>query len=518
MKSLYTKIGILVLMAVAFRVILAVNAQCISNDGPEYIYVAQLYYNCDFKTAIDHSYQPLYPILTAFSYFFAGNWETAALIPSIVLSSLALVFLYLICRRIFDEKTAFVASVLYIAVPFPAILSSQILTTGTFIFFFLATFWLGIELLITNKWYYYLLTTLGSIFCYLVRPDGILILVPFVFTIIISNILALKANWKKLAVSILMFIIPVIIVFGIYLIAADKNITDFIPKKISQIALTSDFLTLPEFLRHEETPPFIGDETYLWALLRVFNIFIGTCPHVVFLLLLFGIFKRRIYKYQLLKEIPFLLLFVTYWIFMVIFIMFLFGYVSRRHFAPVVALALPWAAVGLMELASRIKSTAYALERREIADYLPSKMTLYVLIALLLVMFSIKTFPPLYTDKTGERKAGEFLKEQYHGRKFAILTNMNRISYYADVYNSTFNITSISYDPVTKLIPYNTIIQFVKSQGIEIIAIDNTVDKFCPDFFENARKGVEITIVHPPIPKSNHTDENSFISIYKVNR
>lgn len=497
--NFWLKMAIFVIAALAVRSFIAFSARTISSDGPEYIYVAQLFANGDLQTALSHNYHPIYPATIAFFNMVLGSWELSAVLPCILFSSFAVIFIYLIALRLFDEKVAVIASVIYCVVPYPTIFSSQILTTGMFIFFFVLTFYLIILAFQSNKWYFYSAASLAGLMSYLVRPDGLIILGAMVLTIVLVNIRDFSNSHKKMLLGLAGVLAPLVILLAIYLAASGKSIDSLIPKKIPMSSIKDDVSTLPEFLSHAETPHYYGDETYLWVLIKVFNIFIGTCPHIIFGFLVFGMYKRRIYRYAQGPELTALFVFIGYWLMMSVFVMFFTGYVSRRHFAPLVALYMPWAAAGLLELVRRASIAANRL-RITNKDFSASNYAIYGLLTAVMIVFVVKIAPPMNTEKIGERKAGEWLAQQFPNKKLRVLTNMNRVSYYAGAYDYmmgyAYNLTSIPYDEKSQTIPYANIIEHIKKQDIDIIVVDdNSLEKTSPEFMKKQSAASDLILL-----------------------
>ncbi len=94
------------------------------------------------------------------------------------------------------------------------------------------------------------------------------------------------------------------------------------------------------------------------------------------------------------------------------------GYVSRRHLAPVLAWAAPWAAVGLLWTWERARWPRRGSLR------LASLLTLALLPAL------IKNARPTRTDKIELRELGQRI-EQRHGSGRTLATTRPRVAYYA---------------------------------------------------------------------------------------
>lgn len=88
---------------------------------------------------------PLYPLFIALSYFLFGQNASVAVIFQILLSSLSVVFMFLIGEKLLDEKIAFIAALLFAADPLHLFLSQVLLTETLFTFLLLLATYFAIE-------------------------------------------------------------------------------------------------------------------------------------------------------------------------------------------------------------------------------------------------------------------------------------------------------------------------------------------------------------------------------------
>ncbi|MBI5360876.1 MAG: hypothetical protein HZA48_09885, partial [Planctomycetes bacterium] len=323
-----------------------------------------------------------------------------------------------------------------------------------------------------------------------------------------------ESRLRKTVLAILYLLLPILVLSACYLFFNYENISSVLPKKMSLTNLTEDLINRPEFLHHHETPLYIGDETYLWVIFKILNIFIGTCPHIFFVFLVFGIVKRRLFPYSIYNELPCLLLFVLSCLMMALFVLFFSGYVSRRHFAPIAVISLPWVSVGILEIEIKLKKWL-AFAARNLQE---TGIIFYVMLSAIFIISFFKLCIPIGADKIGERKAGEWILSEFSGKQLGFLTNISRVAYYAGAYERNYNITALPYDNELAYIQYPVIMKFANDCNLDFIVVDNVVDTFAPDFMKKAAHGTELTLIHAPIPKSNSSTETNFIFIYKINK
>jgi hypothetical protein len=172
-------IWLVFLLTLAVRLAAAANTCAISADGPEYVKVAKWYLAGEYGKAIRHAYHPLYPILVAAFFSLIGNWELAGQAISVLFSALTAFPLYWLARRLFEERHALVAGVLYAFWPFAATTSVSVLTTGLFIGFFSFAVWASVEAVATRHLRYFPLVGLFCGLAYLVRIDGLVLVAGF---------------------------------------------------------------------------------------------------------------------------------------------------------------------------------------------------------------------------------------------------------------------------------------------------------------------------------------------------
>jgi 4-amino-4-deoxy-L-arabinose transferase-like glycosyltransferase len=125
---------------------------------------------------------PLYPFMILLFSLVTGSLESAAFAVSLVLGSLIVVPFFFLARKIFDNRSAYLGSLLVVFFPSLVAISATSLSEATYTFFLLLTLLLG-WLLITARSvvYAFLFGLLGGI-CYLTRPE---FLVAFVLLLLV---------------------------------------------------------------------------------------------------------------------------------------------------------------------------------------------------------------------------------------------------------------------------------------------------------------------------------------------
>jgi 4-amino-4-deoxy-L-arabinose transferase-like glycosyltransferase len=134
---------------------------------------------------------PLYPLILSLLYFLKFNLLGIRIFQTII-SSLTVIFIYLLGKEIFDEKTGFFSSLISIFYPFFIFYTGFLLTETLFVFLIVLTFFYLVKIVEKNG---NLSLKAGIIMglAGLTRPN-----IQLFFLISIFHILFLKDKWKKI--------------------------------------------------------------------------------------------------------------------------------------------------------------------------------------------------------------------------------------------------------------------------------------------------------------------------------
>lgn len=164
-------------LAVAVRAITAVRTAVIFADGPSFVELAERIAVGDWDAALRHPYHPMYPALMAIGRLFAGDLETAGIVWSILGGSLAVVGLYAFLRDAFDARVAWIGALFLAVGPYAVRFSSDVQSDGVY----LGCFLIGVALLWRALDRATPVAALGAGalagLAYLTRPEGVGIVV-----------------------------------------------------------------------------------------------------------------------------------------------------------------------------------------------------------------------------------------------------------------------------------------------------------------------------------------------------
>src|SRR4030043_822056 len=144
---LNTRVVIFILFSFALvvRLIALHQNYVIANDGVMYIKMAQLYSAGEYHHELfrSHAYYSFFPLLILPCYKVFGDWVLAGQLVSTLCGALTVIPLFLLARRIFDEKIALWGSIFYAICPLLVQYSAEVLRDIPFVFFYTTALWWG---------------------------------------------------------------------------------------------------------------------------------------------------------------------------------------------------------------------------------------------------------------------------------------------------------------------------------------------------------------------------------------
>ncbi|GEM_PF-1623755 len=133
----------LFLLALAARLVAALQTRVITPDGVEYIRIATMFSAGDAESALAHPQHPLYPFLISLSANVFGNGETSAQAVSVILGAFCLVPLFFLVRSVFGRRAALFAGAGFAFLPPFVRFGADAVSEPTFHFFLLSALALG---------------------------------------------------------------------------------------------------------------------------------------------------------------------------------------------------------------------------------------------------------------------------------------------------------------------------------------------------------------------------------------
>ncbi len=142
------------------------------DDGPAFLYLAQMMEAGNWADAFAHDYHPLYSYLTTLMFQLVPDWERAGGLVSVLAGAGSLLGVYALVRHAMGLRAAWIAGLLYAVQPAAVKYSADVQSEGVyFLFFFLgvAALWRGFD---ECRPSFAALAGLCSALAYLTRPEG----------------------------------------------------------------------------------------------------------------------------------------------------------------------------------------------------------------------------------------------------------------------------------------------------------------------------------------------------------
>ena len=493
------KLYFTLLLSVSFflTIYLFIQTYVIALDGAfQYIPIAKDFASGFFRRAISHNQQPLYPLIIAFVSRWVSDFELTGKLVSSFFGILIIFPVYFLGKRIFDEKIAFLSTLLLAIHPYIRRFSADVLKESTYLFFLGIAIWFAWRTIQSEKRYPYLFIPLFSALAYLVRPDGVeVLLVIFFYVFLVKKF----DNPGKKGAVILLLLLSSFVLFLPYLIYLRESTGTW---TLSRAKSFSGLLGLGVASTEVSF-------TYkiLWSLKKL-NLEILAIFHPVYAFLLIIGLLRGIF-YRLKTGEGFLLSFCGLH-YVVLFLMVLniteWGgdktilavHLSGRHVMSLLLVSIYWIGEGVITIyqlvSKKMESSPLFLRLK------PRKQSVIIFVTLLVLILAIvlpKTLKPQRHERLPEKWAGAWIKNQ-SGKGATIFTDMPRVAYYADGSYEYIDfekdvMTSIKASMVKKGAVYLVL------RGREVLGYPGAVEPLHRDFIELMRyeeKGMEKIIVY----------------------
>ena len=242
-------VWILLFISLSVRIYLGIFTYVIQNDSVAFMQNAEYFANGDFLNGLRHDYHPLYSLIMAGLYKIVPNMELSGTIISIIFGTFTVIAFYLIGKGIFDQRIAFVSSIILAFHPYAVRFSADIISESTYFFFFTSALGLGFFAITGGRLLLFALTGICTAFAYLTRPEGIGILFIVICWCLLKDFVRIKMFLGKKLISILVLVISFLALSSPYLIYIKKetgawHLTK--KKSVSRMAGIEKMLSAPE--------------------------------------------------------------------------------------------------------------------------------------------------------------------------------------------------------------------------------------------------------------------------------
>ena len=500
LKNEKLELGFLLLISLLLSFYLFFRTYTISLDGAfQYIPIAKDFASGFFSKALSHNQQPLYSLMVALVSRWVLDFELAGKLVSSIFGILLVIPVYFLGKRIFDEKIVLFSSFFLVIHPYIRRFSADVLKESTFLFFLGTAMWFAWRTIQDEKRTPFLFIPMFSVLAYLLRPDGIEVLLVVFFYLLFIKKFSIPGRKRTVLLLLTLSLCVLLIPYLFYLREVRGEWTFGKSKSIIEMSGLGGL---------KDGVPFAHKILYS---LKILNLDALTIFHPVYVFLsMIGLLKSIFSRLR--AGEGFLLSFCCLH-YLVLFLMIQNTtewaedgamkavYLSGRHVLPLLLISIYWVGEGFLTVYQWVLGLAES--RRLFFPLKPKDKSLIVLGALLVLMLAIvlpKTMKPQRYEHLSEKWAGIWIKNQSE-RGVTIFTNLPRVAYYTnrkceyiDPRNSTVNEVKAS---------------MVKQEGsyLVILAEDvsgdpEKVKSYQRDFVEVIRfgqKGMEKVIIYKTI-------------------
>ncbi|HNR11840.1 MAG TPA: glycosyltransferase family 39 protein [Thermodesulfobacteriota bacterium] len=474
-------IVLLIVLALVLRVIALERLYVIARDGIRFLDLAEQYRAGALKEALAHPYHPLYPMLIALAGSVIGNLEAAGKTVGLVLSSLTVIPLFFLGMRTVGFRAAIVTTLFYVFQPYSVRFSVDVISDATFLFFFISSLALGMEPTGPGKSHFWGTAAAGlcAACAYLTRPEGILAIGFLLIWYGLFVSMQYRYLRKAVVQSVILLATFVILAFpyaafikahtGIWQLSMKPSVS----KSLHVLSVFDDqeqstgfyHATQPGFgegalLAPVKPNPWIDNPTIMQSVSAPVLKLIETYPYVLFLFFIVGC--RVCWRQKLRYPGSALAMLTAMHLIVLCYVFYSIGYVSRRHFVPLIAMSLPIAGLGFWELHRLVAQWAARMSSNGSETII--KRAGIIMAALTVLILAPKALKSQGADKIPIKEAGMWIKSHHRleSSKPIIMAHEPLIAYYAE---GTFI-------PVLPL-AYPEFVAFVRREGIDFVVFDN---------------------------------------------
>ena len=478
------------LIGLSIRLILFNNETFIGTDSVNYTRLGKnLIENGSYAFAEDYNMgffmPPGLPIFVGLLNLLVNDLFLSGKLISLFSSVITIFLFYLIGKELYNKEAGLFAAFAYATYPNPLFLTWSVLVqteTLFFCFFFLSVY-LFILTIRRNSFFIYALLGVSTAISYLIRPEGVLLLLLPFLHLFSSNPLKNKGLLLKISFVFLIFIL----ISSPYLLFLKNSLGKFtISGKVAQTVLQAELYDFndPESIYYNEKLYSLNEEkthlnlfdtdnqpslvTYiakdpadfikkykkniLEEVKLLIKLLIPIMLPLFFALFSKDLFKNKIKVILILLPIPFLLLYPLF-------------FITERLMFPVLLMLILFASVGFVNSTSVLPKLLdfYEINKGWVISFINKKIK-YIIIIMFL-MSSLLYFISFWerTIPVEHIKAGYFLKNNVSSEyeKINVMSRIPWVSFYSDA-----RYTRLPYAN------YVDVINFAKLYSVDYIVID----------------------------------------------
>ena len=462
--------------------------EVIRNDGIEYLRQAISISSGDWTTG---KAPPFYPALIALAHLLIRDPEIAAILISVIFSSLLVVPLFYLGKEIFDERVGILSALIVVVHPFLNSYSGSVLTESTYYFL--------VAMISLVGWYAFRLgraretVLFGCLvaLAYLTRPEGIGFLMVFCLWILFVNPPDRKRKWTKRTGIVLLALFSFLMLSSPYLLQIRKETGRWGITKKFAINLTNTYSGLINTYRGLDNASGGDGSRLIGAFTRNKQIDLLSLvkhPWVVLKKIIFGFFED-LYVFQqgynpllffflllafaFFRSVPIsvkanLYLFAYFFFFLGLVLPFL--WMTRRYSSQMIPIAIPWAAFGFLQF---LKWSSKRFKREG------SKKRIEVLLVLvLLVGLYLQGWPTQDRNfRVIQKEVGLWMRSHLPtGQK--MMSKMGQESFYAE--QAWVRMPEKGYEEI---------LSEARAKRVRYLVVDENIERDSPGFLERSKQG-----------------------------
>lgn len=459
---------LILFVAFSLRIVLIFQPEVIHSDGAEYIRHAKEVSAGNWMGGVSG---PVYPTLILLASLLVKDYELAGIWVSVIFGSLLILPVFYLGKVIFNEKVGILSALLSTVHPYLYGFSGSVLTESTYYFLLTTSVLFGWEAFKKGRVHHVFLFGLFSTLTFLTKPEGIELIPIFSFWILWMNPSQGGRPWIKRIGIFVLAVFCFLLFSSPYLTSLKKELGGWRISKKAAVAIEvfskgqseaeGPKINLEPFFRNPF--PLLGKVGFgfLTSLYRFQQAF----HPILFLLAIFGwigIFRNRSSG-----DVKGSFYIFTHHIFLFGFVLPFF-LINRRYVSQMVAISLPWAAFGCLE----VEGWASRWFKKE---GLEKRVSFVLFLALLCGLFIQGIVGSTSDGRLMEKEAGLWMKENLP-RGSKIMSRMPQEAFYSEL--GWTRIPGKDYEEVLKT---------ARSTGVRYLVIDEKIGEVSSGFWEKIK-------------------------------
>jgi len=432
-KQDFIKIVILIMIALAIGVYLIATTILINKDGVLYIEQAQNF-SSNPSLGVRGTYPPGYPFLIYTVHRIAAlvsnsisveSWIYSAQSVSLLCRLLSLIPLYFIGKILVGARNSYIALLILIFLPYPAEYGSEIVREWPHLFFLATAFLFLLTGTVNGKWLMFAVAGLFAGIGYAIRSEcGQIVLYGMLWLLVGLFIPSAGINRLK-ALGL-----TVILIIGFLIPAVSYSIArgEVLPPKLKEI-VNSDKNFQSERIEKSAYMASVMPNDILMAVKKLTERIGENLMYFFMPPLIVGLY----YHFRRPKEVLtdgrlFISALVILYITMMMMLHINFGYMSRRHFMPMIVFTAFYIPTGLLIIADWIGGINIKGNENKQKN---TQKLFFILLTTGILICLVKLSGITGVERKGYREAAKWLKENTAPTDIIAVPDL-RISFYAE--------------------------------------------------------------------------------------